>query len=224
MASGVSQSGLKAITHKVSVLGVSACLSLLLAACSNTEAEAIESSSFTQEANEFIPSNLNVQESKIKESSRDISPKVLKSQTGYLPPEQVVSELDSPLNDFTNTFNDYERKKLYLKLQSINSEGLLDVGLVLIPTTGNIPTYDYALRIADAWALGSLNKNNGLLIFMAMEDKRIYILTGTGVSHQLDDKTLKVIIDNVMVPSFKQGDYEEGVSRGLDALVNVMKL
>lgn len=224
MASAVSQSRLKIITHKVSIMGFSVCLSLLLAACSNTEAEAIESPSFTQNVNEVIVSNLSVQESKIKGSSRDTSPKVLKLRNGYLSPEEVVSELDSPLNDFTNTFNDNERKQLYFKLRSINSEGLLDVGLILVPTTGNIPICNYASRIADAWALGSLRKNNGLLILMAMEDREIYIISGTGIWNQLDDKTLNVIIDNVMVPSFKQGDYEEGLSRGLDALVSVMKL
>ena len=217
MASAVSQSEQKIITHKVGVLGCSVYLSLLLVACGNIEAEAIESPSYTQEDNEFIASNLSG-ESKIKESSRDTSPQ------RYLSPEQVVSELDSPLKDFTNTFNDYERKQLYRKLKSINDEGLLDVGLVVVPTTGNMSIYDYATKIADTWSLGSLKKNNGLLILMAMENKEIYIIAGSGVWEQLDDKTLNIIIRNVIVPSFKEGNYEEGISRGLDALVSVFDL
>lgn len=213
MASAVSQSEQKIITHKVGVLGCSMYLSLLLVACSNIEAEAIDSPSYAHEESEFIASDFSVQESKIKESSR-----------GYLSPEQVVSELESPLNDFTNTFNDYERKQLYRKLKSINNEGLLDVGLVVVPTTGNMSIYDYATKIADAWSLGSLKKNNGLLILMAMENKEIYIISGAGVWEQLDDKTLNIIINSVMVPSFKEGNYEEGISRGLDALVSVFDL
>ena len=223
MASAVSQSEQKIITHKVGVLGCSVYLSLLLVACGNIEAEAIESPSYTQEDNEFIASNLSG-ESKIKESSRDTSPQK------YLSPEQVISKLDSPVKDFTNTFNDYERKQLYRKLKSINDEGLLDVGLVVVPTTGNMSIYDYATKIADTWSLGTLKKNNGLLILMAMKNKEIYIIAGAGagagagVWEQLDDKTLNIIIRNVIVPSFKEGNYEEGISRGLDALVSVFDL
>ncbi|PNK60158.1 TPM domain-containing protein [Psychrobacter sp. FDAARGOS_221] len=141
----------------------------------------------------------------------------------YLTPETVAANLKDPVNDFTGTLTLYEIDQLNTKLRSVYNSGIMQAGVVLVATTDGMPIFDYAMQVAESWELGSADENDGLLIMMAVEDRQMYILTGLGIEHILTDKKVAQVIDNVMTPNFKQAQYAQGLSEGVDALVAILK-
>lgn len=141
----------------------------------------------------------------------------------YIAPEVLVAQLNKPVNDFTSTLSSAERQLLDDKLLAIDDEGLLQMGVVIVSTTGEMPIFDYAMTVAKGWALGSPDNNNGLLILLAVNDRKIYILTGLDVEGKLTDERIKAIIDKDITPHFPENQYATGLSAGIEALVSEMR-
>ncbi|UOB18564.1 TPM domain-containing protein [Abyssalbus ytuae] len=73
------------------------------------------------------------------------------------------------------------------------------------------------------WGIGQANEDNGVLIILAKDDRQVGISTGYGTEHLLTDAISKRIIQNVMIPEFKKGDYYTGLDRGTDVIFQVMQ-
>ncbi len=142
----------------------------------------------------------------------------------YIAPETLAKSLNNPVNDFTSTLSTAELAYLNEKLREVYEEGLLQIGVVVVATTENIPTFDYAMTVAKSWKLGSPENNNGLLILMALDDRQIYILTGLDIEDKLTDERVASIINNDMTPHFKNANYVTGLSAGIDSLVDSIKI
>src|SRR5215813_10646810 len=80
----------------------------------------------------------------------------------------------------------------------------------------------YANELFRKWALGEKTKNNGVLLLVAPNERRVRIEVGYGLEGTLTDALSKVIISNAMTPRFKAGNFSEGVSRGVDDVITVL--
>jgi uncharacterized protein len=80
----------------------------------------------------------------------------------------------------------------------------------------------YANELFRKWALGEKKKNNGVLLLVAPNERRVRIEVGYGLEGTLTDALSKVIISNAMTPRFKAGDFSEGISRGVDDIITVL--
>jgi uncharacterized protein len=80
----------------------------------------------------------------------------------------------------------------------------------------------YANELFRKWALGEKNKNNGVLLLVAPNERRVRIEVGYGLEGTLTDALSKVIISNAMTPRFKTGDFGEGITRGVDDIITVL--
>ncbi|MFX6048529.1 TPM domain-containing protein, partial [Acinetobacter baumannii] len=85
------------------------------------------------------------------------------------------------------------------------------IAVVIVPTTGQEDIFDYAMRVAQQWQLGSAKRDNGILMTIAVNDRRIQILTGYGVEGVLPDIVVGRIIRNQITPYFKQAQYAQGI-------------
>ena len=81
---------------------------------------------------------------------------------------------------------------------------------------------EYANRLFRHWGLGQVEQNNGVLLLVAKNDRKIRIEVGYGLEGTLTDLHSKLIIDNTIVPSFKAGDYAAGIARGVDEIIAVL--
>lgn len=81
---------------------------------------------------------------------------------------------------------------------------------------------DYANRLFRAWGLGQADQNNGVLLLVAKNDRKIRIEVGYGLEGTLTDLHSKLIIDNTIVPAFKQGNFAVGISAGVDDIIAVL--
>src|SRR6202012_836064 len=78
---------------------------------------------------------------------------------------------------------------------------------------------DYTLRVARSWDIGQKGNNNGVALFVFVQDHKIFIQTGYGQEGPLTDIQCKLIIDNEITPRFKQGDYTGGLVAVVTAMI-----
>lgn len=132
--------------------------------------------------------------------------------------------LNQPIIDQAKILADVEIQQLNQKILSLYQQGKAQIGVIIVPTTGQESIFDFALRVGEKWQLGSAKRDNGLLMAIAINDHKIQILTGYGLEGVLPDVVLSRIIRNQITPSFKQGQYAQGISSGLDEITRIVNL
>ena len=80
----------------------------------------------------------------------------------------------------------------------------------------------YANELFRSWKLGEKTKNNGVLLLVAPNERRVRIEVGYGLEGTLTDALSKVIIANAIAPRFKAGDFGGGITRGVDDIITVL--
>jgi uncharacterized protein len=132
-----------------------------------------------------------------------------------------VPERPSPqrlVNDFAKLLNYNEIDQLEKALVAYNDSTSNQVAIVTIPTLGDYAIEDWALEIGRKWGIGRKAKNNGVLVLVSLEPKKINISTGYGLEGALPDILCKRIITNEITPSFKQQQYYTGLDKGVKAI------
>ena len=117
------------------------------------------------------------------------------------------------------TVLDYEAKQ---QMQS-HSESLVgktgsQLIVVTVNTTGGIPIEQYSLDLFRKWGIGDKEKNNGVLLLVAVKDRKSRIEVGYGLEGVLNDAKTDAIQDNYMIPSFRNEDYNYGIWLGYGAI------
>lgn len=123
--------------------------------------------------------------------------------------------LNTPVVDVAKILTPSEYLHLTEQLQKIYQDNLAQAALVIVPSTDGIDIFDYALAVAERWQLGQADTDGGLLITVAVNDRKIYILTGYGLEGVLPDAALNRIIRDDITPAFKSGNYAQGLSAGI---------
>ncbi len=93
------------------------------------------------------------------------------------------------------------------------------VVVATIPSLGDVPIEDYGYQLGRAWGVGQKGKNNGAILIVAPADKKLRIEVGYGLEPVLTDALTNVIINQTIVPAFRQGDIGGGVTAGVDAIL-----
>jgi uncharacterized protein len=93
------------------------------------------------------------------------------------------------------------------------------IAVLTVPTLGGESVEEYAGRVFQAWKLGQKGKDNGVLVLVVPQDRRMRIEVGYGLEGTLTDIAASRIIRNVMTPAFKSGDFDRGVADGVAAIV-----
>ena len=122
--------------------------------------------------------------------------------------------------DISNIFS--KSQILSLSQKIIHFEEKTSHEIVLL-TVDSISPFDnievYSSAIGDYWGVGKKDKDNGLVIVLRKNQKHIWLSTGTGTSKFLTDSVCQAIIDNTMIPYFRENNYFLGIDKGLDALM-----
>ena len=93
--------------------------------------------------------------------------------------------------------NEAEIQQLNQKILALYQQGKAQIGVIIVPTTGQEAIFDFALSTGEKWQLGSAKRDNGLLMAIAVNDRKIQILTGYGLEGVLPDVVLSRIIRNL---------------------------
>ncbi|WP_291787181.1 TPM domain-containing protein [Cecembia sp.] len=134
---------------------------------------------------------------------------------GDFPPPAKPPKL---VNDFTNTLSANEVRQLENKLIAYNDSTSSQVTIVLIQSLGPYDISDYAFQLGDQWGIGQKDRDNGILILAAMDDRKVFIATGYGMEGAIPDILAKRIVDQLIVPNFKMGQYYLGLDKSTDMI------
>ena len=132
--------------------------------------------------------------------------------------EVAVPALTTRVTDLTATFKAGERDALEGELAAIETRTGAQFAVLLVPTTQGEPIEQFALRVAEAWKLGRKGSDNGLLLLVAKNDRKVRIEVGYGLEGDIPDAIARRVIAETIAPRFQAGDFAGGVTAGVQRL------
>lgn len=126
------------------------------------------------------------------------------------PPRLVV--------DRANLLSADEINRLEKKLVAIDDSTSNQIAVVIVPTLNGEVLEEVAVNTFRTWGIGNAKTNNGVLLLINLEEKKIRIEVGYGLEGAIPDVTAKSIIDNELKPYFRSGDFYKGIDKAIDAI------
>ena len=135
----------------------------------------------------------------------------------------MAQKLTQYATDQTSTLSGAELSALESKLASFDRATSTQVVVLMVASGDSGSLEETTYRIAEENAIGRRDKNNGVLLFIAKNDRKIRIEVGYGLEGVLTDALCGVIIRHEIAPRFREGEYYEGINAGVDAIVAATK-
>ncbi|MCH9829202.1 MAG: YgcG family protein [Gammaproteobacteria bacterium] len=134
-----------------------------------------------------------------------------------------VPALKAHVTDRTGTLSSSEQSALESKLTAFEREKGSQIAVLMVPSTGDETIEQYGIRVAEQWKLGREGVDDGAILIVAKDDRKLRIEVGYGLEGALPDVTAKRIVSDVVTPYFRDGDFYTGVSSGVDAMIAVVQ-
>lgn len=134
-----------------------------------------------------------------------------------------VPQLTGHVNDYAGMLSPQTNTTLEQELAAFEKSDSTQIVIVTIPSLqGEVPE-EFSIKVAEAWKIGQKGKDNGVIMLISKEDRKIRIEVGRGLEGQLTDLATGRIIDQVIKPRFKAGDFDGGIHAGAMALIQVTR-
>ena len=124
--------------------------------------------------------------------------------------------------DLTQTLTASQQAALETKLQAFEERKGSQIAVLIVPTTQPEAIEQYAIRVVDAWKVGRQRVDDGLLVLIAKNDRKMRIEVGYGLEGAVTDLYAKRIINDTMTPYFKQGDFAGGIDAAVNQLIGLV--
>lgn len=135
----------------------------------------------------------------------------------------ALPTLHQPVTDLTSTLDTQQVQLLNDKLLQLSETKGAQLAVVIINTTESESIETYSLRLAEKWKLGRKGIDDGVLLLIAKEDRELRIEVGYGLEGVLSDVVCKRIIDEIIVPEFKQNNFYQGIQAGVDQIIKLIE-
>ena len=136
--------------------------------------------------------------------------------------EVAVPPLQARVTDLTGTLTPQQSATLERELAGFEQQKGSQIGILILPTTQPETIEQYGIRVGEAWKLGRKGIDDGAVLIVAKDDHRLRIEVGYGLEGALNDATSKRIIDELIVPRFRQGQFYEGIEAGVQSMLKVV--
>lgn len=137
--------------------------------------------------------------------------------------EVPVPPFDRWVVDQTGTLDSNTRSHLESQLAALDASKGAQLAVLIVPTTGDDSVENYARRVFDAWKLGREGVDDGILLLVAKDDRRLRIEVGYGLEGSVPDILAGRIIREQITPRFKEGDYAGGIVTGVESLLRLVE-
>ncbi|CAN5391284.1 YgcG family protein [soil metagenome] len=124
--------------------------------------------------------------------------------------------------DLTATLSSDQAAALEQTLRDFENRKGSQLAVLIVPTTQPETIEQYSLRVVEQWKLGRKKIDDGALLIVAKNDRKLRIEVGYGLEGALNDAASKRIIDEVITPKFKSGDFAGGISDGVERILKVI--
>lgn len=134
-----------------------------------------------------------------------------------------LPSLSAYVNDTAGLLSQETATRLESTLAGLDKEESTQIVLLTIPSLQGAPLEEYALGVAERAGIGQRGKDNGALLLIAKDERKIRIEVGLGLESSLTDLRCGRIIRNIITPRFKKGDYDGGITAGIEAMISSVK-
>jgi len=134
----------------------------------------------------------------------------------------AVPALSGRINDQAGILSTSEERNLENLLHETEKSTSAQVALLTIKSLQGENLEDYSLRVAEAWGLGQRDRDNGVLLLIALQEKKIRLEVGYGLESSLTDMKSGYIIRNIITAEFRRGNFYQGIAEGLGAVTQII--
>ncbi len=134
-----------------------------------------------------------------------------------------VPVLKGRVNDYAIMLSPATVMSLETRLAEFEKTDSTQIVVLTIPSLQGEVLEEFSIKVAERWKIGQKKTDNGVILLIAKEDRKLRIEVGYGLEGKLTDLRAGRIIDTIIKPSFKAGDYDKGVSDGIDAIIQTVK-
>lgn len=134
----------------------------------------------------------------------------------------TIPALQTHVTDLTQTLTAEQQSLLEAKLTSFEQQKGSQIAVLIVATTQPEVIEQYSIRVTDVWKLGREKQDDGLLLLVAKDDRKMRIEVGRGLEGAIPDLIAKRIISEIMQPHFKQGDFYGGIDNAVDRLIGLV--
>ncbi len=134
----------------------------------------------------------------------------------------AIPPLTNQITDLTQTLTAEQSAQLSEKLAAFEGQKGSQIAVLIVPSTQPEDIAQYSIRVVEAWKIGREKQDDGVLILVAKNDKKMRIEVGYGLEGAIPDLIAKQIISEVMSPSFKQGDFYGGINNAIDTILKLI--
>lgn len=132
-------------------------------------------------------------------------------------------EFSAPIVDVVDAVDNNIEASLSAELEQFRTTSGPQIAVAVIATTGQASIEDYAIDLARKWAIGDAQRDDGVLILVALDDRKLRIEVGSGAEGDLTDITAGRIVDEVMLPLLRVDDVDAAVVQGARAVMSVWR-
>jgi uncharacterized protein len=136
--------------------------------------------------------------------------------------EPQFPELTGRIVDNANLLKPEDRASIEADLKALEEKSTDQLVVVTLPSLQGYEIEDFGYQLGRKWAIGQKGKNNGVLLIVAPNERKVRIETGRGLEPLVTDLMSKIIIENAIVPEFRRGDYSAGIRAGVRDIKDVL--
>lgn len=134
-----------------------------------------------------------------------------------------VPALKGRVNDYAGIVSDMAERQLELALAELEQTDSTQIVVLTISSLEGDSLEDFSMRLAEAWQIGQKENDNGAILIVSKQDRKVRIEVGYGLEGKLTDLMSGRIIRNVIVPQFKTGDFDTGILQGVAAMIGTVQ-
>lgn len=134
----------------------------------------------------------------------------------------AIPELRARVNDLTGTLDLQQQSRIEQSLKALEAKKGAQIAVLIVATTQPETIDQFGIRVADKWKIGRKKIDDGAILIVAKDDRHLRIETGYGLEGALNDATASRIINEIIVPQFKQGNFAGGIEAGLARMIQVI--
>jgi len=136
--------------------------------------------------------------------------------------EIELPDLKTRVTDLTGTLHTNEIEHITSKLESLEKIKGSQLVVVIIPSTKEETIEQYGIRLAEKWKIGRGEIDDGVLLIVAKKDRKVRIEVAYGLEGAIPDAYAKRIIEEIIIPQFRSGDFYHGIDQGVDAIISLV--
>jgi len=135
--------------------------------------------------------------------------------------EVPVPPVKARVTDLTGTLSAQQKGELESRIAAYEARRGSQIAVLMLPTTKPEEIEQYSIRVAEAWKIGRKGVDDGLILVVAKDDRRLRIEVGYGLEGAIPDSVAKRVIEERITPRFRDGDFYGGVRDGVEQLIKL---